>query len=244
MSSDKLHVGFVLPSLDGGGAERAMLNLAAAIITRGHRADLVIPLLAGDYRAEILLGMRVYRARIPGADRKFPRAVQWAGVQVEAMTVNPFGAARTWLVLARKYPGIPVIRGSGMRSIYPYAHVLTRYIREVRPHVLISAMPGADAVAVCAAELTNRAVPVVVTVRTNVAADYAPEWLEAARTLYPLADAVVAVSKGARPSPCGDRFGWMPSAFVPSTTACPPAGYGGWRKRRWRTPGSRTASHR
>ena len=31
---------------------------------------------------------------------------------------------------------------------------------------------------------------------TNVAADYAPEWLAAARTLYPLADAVVAVSRG------------------------------------------------
>ena len=32
--------------------------------------------------------------------------------------------------------------------------------------------------------------------RTNVTSGYAPEWLEAARALYPLADAVVAVSKG------------------------------------------------
>ncbi len=200
MSSDKLHVGFLLTSLNGGGAERAMLNLAAALIERGHRADLVIPRLAGDYRAAIPGGMRVWRARIPGTDGRFLRAIRRAGVDVEAMTVNPVEAARTWLVLARKYPGIPVLRGSGLRSIYPCAHFLSRYIREVRPHVLVSALPGPNTVAVCAAELTDRAVPVVVTVRTNVAAEYAPEWLAAARTLYPLADAVVAVSGGAAES--------------------------------------------
>ncbi len=196
MSSDKLHVGFLLTGLDGGGAERVVLNLAAALVARGHRADLVIPRLAGDYRTAIPLGTRVYRARLPGTDRKFLRAVQRAGVDVEAMTVNPVWAARTWLVLARRYPGIPVLRGSGMRSIYPYAHFLARYAREVRPHVLVSALPGPNAIAVCAAELTDRAVPVVVTVHTNVAAGYTPEWLAASRTLYPLADAVVAVSRG------------------------------------------------
>ena len=196
MSSDKLHIGFLLTSLGGGGAERAMLNLAAALIARGHRADLVIPKFAGDYRAAIPLGMRVYRARTPGTDRKFLRAVQRLGVAVEAMTVNPIVAARTWLVLARRYPAIPVLRGSGMRSIYPHAHFLAQYIREVRPHVLVSALPGPNTVAVCAAELTGRTVPVVVTVQINVAADYAPEWLAAARVLYPLADAVVAVSRG------------------------------------------------
>ena len=196
MSSDKLHVGFLLTGLDGGGAERVVLNLAAVLIARGHRADLVIPRLAGDYRTAIPLGTRVYRARLPGTDRKFLRAVQRRGVQMEAMPIDLVGAARTWLVLARRYPGIPVLRGSGMRSIYPYAHFLARYAREVRPHVLVSALPGPNAIAVCAAELTDRAVPVVVTVHTNVAADYAPEWLVASRTLYPLADAVVAVSRG------------------------------------------------
>ncbi len=112
------------------------------------------------------------------------------------MTVNPVGAARDWLALARKHPGIPVIRGSGMRSVYPYAHVLARYLREERPDVLVSANMGPNAIAVCAAELTGRAVPTVITVRNNVAAGYAPHWRAAARTLYPLADAVVSVSRG------------------------------------------------
>ena len=197
MPDGRLHVGFVLPSLSGGGAERSILRLAQSLIARGHRADLVIPRFAGDYRDAIPLGMRVWRARLPGTDRQLLRAVQRAGVQVEAMTVNPIVAARTWLVLARRYPAIPVLRGSGMRSIYPLAHFLAQYIREVRPHVLVSALPGPNTVAVCAAELTDRAVPVVVTVHVNVAAHYEREWLAAARTLYPLADAVVAVSRGA-----------------------------------------------
>ena len=196
MNSNKLHVGFLLTGLNGGGAERVVLNLASALIARGHRADLVIPRLAGDYRAAIPGGMRIWRVRIPGTDRKFLRAVRRSGVRVEAMTVNPIGAARTWLILRRKYPGIPVIRGSGLRSIYPYAHVLSRYVREVRPDVLVAALPGPNAVAVCAAELTDPAVPVVATVHVVPADYYAPEWLAASRVLYPLADAVVAVSGG------------------------------------------------
>ncbi len=74
--------------------------------------------------------------------------------------------------------------------------MIARYVREARPHLLVSALPGADAAMVCAAQLSDRAVPTVVTVRNNVTAAYAPEWLAAARTLYPLADAVVAVSRG------------------------------------------------
>ncbi len=193
MSSDKLHIGFLLTGLDGGGAERTTLNLAAALIERGHRADLVIPRLAGDYRAAVPGGIRVWRARIPGTDRNLLRAMQRSGVHVEAMTVNPFGVARSWLVLGRKGLHLPVRR---RHRVYAYATMIARYVREARPHVLVSALPGADAAAVCAAELTERAVPVVVTVR-NVPEDYyAPEWLAASRTLYPLADAVVAVSRG------------------------------------------------
>ena len=81
-------------------------------------------------------------------------------------------------------------------SLYASVHILNRYLREARPDVLVSTLPGTDVAAVYAAELTGGTVPVVVTVRINVAAGFSPEWLAAARTLYPLADAVVAVSGG------------------------------------------------
>ena len=193
MSSDKLHVGFLLTGLDGGGAERVVLDLATALIARGHRADLVIPRLAGDYRAAVPSGMHVRRARIPGTDGKLLQALRRSGVHVEATTVNPFGVARSWLALGRKGLDLPVRR---RLRVYAYATMIATYVREARPHVLVSALPGVDAAAVCAAQLMDRAVPVVVTVH-NVPADYyAPEWLAASRTLYPLADTVVAVSRG------------------------------------------------
>ncbi len=183
----------MLTNLAGGGAERNTLGLARVLIARGHRADLVIPCLAGDYRAAIPRGARLYRGRFPHTDRTFLREVRRAGIEVEAMTVNPVGVARAWLALAWKHPGVRVRR---KRSLYASVHILNRYLREARPHVLVSGQRDVAAAAVCAAELTGRAVPVVVRVGNNVAADFAPEWLAAARTLYPLADAVVAVSGG------------------------------------------------
>ena len=193
MADGRLHVGFVLPSLGGGGAERHTLHLAQWLIERGHRADLVIPCFAGDYRAAIPRGVRLYRGRFPHTDRTFLRDVQRSGAAVTALGVNPFTVAWIGLVLGRKHPGVRVRR---KRSLYASVHILNRYLREARPQVLISALPSADAAAVCAAGLTDRAVPVVITVHVNVAAHYEPEWLAAARTLYPLADAVVAVSRG------------------------------------------------
>ncbi len=196
MVDGRLHVGFVLPSLSGGGAERSTLRLAQSLIERGHRADLVILRFAGDYRAAIPRDVRLYRGRLPHTDRVFLREVQRSGTGVTALGVNPFTVAWVGLVLGRKHPGVRVRR---KRSLYASVHILNRYLRRARPQVLVSALPSADAAAVCAAELADRAVPVVVTAH-NVPADYAPEWLAASRTLYPLADAVVAVSRGAAES--------------------------------------------
>ena len=197
MTEDRPHIAFMLTNLNGGGAEHNMLNLARSLIERGHRADLVVPRFAGDYRAAIPRGMRIYRARLPHTDRKFLRAVRRTGVEVEALTINPVDVLHAWRFLRRRHPGIPVIRGRGLRSIYPYAEVLARYIREICPDLVVSALPGANAVAACAMELTDRAAPTVITVRNNVAAGYAPQWRATAQVLYPLADAVVAVSRGA-----------------------------------------------
>ncbi len=183
----------MLPNLDGGGAQRVILSLARSLIERGHRVDLVIPCFAGDYRVAIPRGVRLYRGRLPHTDRRFLREVQSSGAEVTALCVNPVKVAWTGLVLGRKHPGVRV---RWQRSLYASVHILNRYLREARPDVLVSALRVADAAAVCAAQLTDRAVPAVVTVHTNVAASYVPEWLAAARTLYPLADAVVAVSRG------------------------------------------------
>ncbi len=193
MRQNKLHITFALTSLNGGGAQRSMLNLARSLIGRGHRVDLVILQFGGDYRSDIPNGMRVYRARLPHTDRKLLRAVRRAGVEVEALTINPVGVARAWRALDRRFPDLP---GKCKPRVYAYAHMMARHIREVGPDLVMSALPDANAAAVCAAALAERAVPTVITVHNNVAADYTPQWRTTAQVLYPSADAVVAVSRG------------------------------------------------
>ncbi len=190
---NNLRIAFALTSLNAGGAERNMLNLARSLIERGHRADLVIPRLGGDYLSDVPRGMRIYRARLPHTDRKFLRGVRRTGVEVEAMTINPIGVARAWRVLDRR---VPDLSGTSRYHIYAYAYMMARYMRETGPDLVVSALPGANAAAVYAAELMERVVPTVITVHNNVAADYAPSWLATARVLFPLADAVVGVSRG------------------------------------------------
>jgi glycosyltransferase involved in cell wall biosynthesis len=48
-----------LPSLAGGGAERAMLNVARGFRDLGHRVDLVLAAASGPYLAEVPGGVRV-----------------------------------------------------------------------------------------------------------------------------------------------------------------------------------------
>jgi glycosyltransferase involved in cell wall biosynthesis len=50
---------FFLPSLEGGGAQRVMLNLAAGFCDRGFRADLVLASAEGDYLPSVPSAVRV-----------------------------------------------------------------------------------------------------------------------------------------------------------------------------------------
>ena len=67
------HIGMVLPNLDGGGAERAMLTLAASLIERGCRVDLVLMRLKGRYKTTIPDGVRLYHQRLGRPTGRSPR---------------------------------------------------------------------------------------------------------------------------------------------------------------------------
>ncbi len=188
---DKLHVGFVLYRLTGGGAERVMLTLAESLIERGHRIDLLVARFIVAYRDSLTKGMRLYHPRLPNSDRELLRHCRERGVEVKALTINPLAAAWAWLVLRRKQLGINIKPRYAL-----FAHLIARYIRQERPQVLMSALQAADTSTVYAAELTGRSVPVVVSVRNNVSLAYTRDELSEARALFPRADAVVAVSKG------------------------------------------------
>ena len=53
MINPNLSISFFLPNLDGGGAERAMLHLAAGIAKRGIKTDLILAQAEGEYLEKV-----------------------------------------------------------------------------------------------------------------------------------------------------------------------------------------------
>ncbi len=189
--SPRPHVGIVLPDLGGGGAERATLTLAASLIDRGYRVDLVLLRLSGQYRATMPDGIAVYYHRSRTPDREFAGYCRDRGIDLRMLSTGPLEAVRAWWFLRRRFPRIGD-RLSRVRAALGVA----RYIREAEPQLLFSALHLANDGSVLAAALTGRTVPVVVSLRNNIGVRYSERQQSFARALTPRADAVVAVSQG------------------------------------------------
>ena len=185
------HVGIVLPDLSGGGAERAMLTLAGALIERGHRIDLVLLRLGGPYRAAIPDGISVYYHCSRTPDPDLERYLRARGIESRALRTGPAEAFLAWRSLRRKFPRI-ANRLSRLRAALGVA----RYIREAKPQLVLSALHLANDAAILAAAATGGTTPVVVSLRNNVGLRYTDSQKSLARALTPEADAVVAVSRG------------------------------------------------
>src|SRR3982751_4243737 len=52
-------IAFLMTSLEGGGVERVMLNLAQACVERGYQVDLVLCQAKGPYQNQVPEGVRV-----------------------------------------------------------------------------------------------------------------------------------------------------------------------------------------
>ena len=189
---ERLRVGLVLSGLGAGGAERATLALAAALLERGHRVDLLLLRCVGAYRSAIPDGVRLYFPRRPHSDRGLLRSCRERGIRTRPLPLNPLAAARLWLALRRAHPAPGVSAGNALD-----ASLVARYVRDARPRLLLSALPRADAAVLAGRVAGAVTVPVVVAVHTNVSREYSPRQRERARALYPRADALVAVSRGA-----------------------------------------------
>ena len=149
--SGKLHIGFVISNLAGGGAERVILTLADTLIKCGHRVDLVMEEFTGDYRSGIPQGLRLYSPIPRSSNEELLAYCRERDIEVNGLTINPVAAAWTWLVLNRKYRGFRVPKKHAI-----YACIVSRYLRQARPQVLLAAMHHANAGALYASELTGQ----------------------------------------------------------------------------------------
>ena len=189
---ERLHVGLALSGLGGGGAERATLSLATALLERRHRVDLLLLRCVGAYRAAIPDGVRLYFPRCPDSDRGLLRSCRGRDIRMRPLPVNPLSMARLWLALRRAHPGLGMSAGNALD-----ASLVARYVREARPRLLLSALPRADAAVLYGTGPAGAFAPVVVAVHDNIGMAYSAPQIARVKALYPRADALVAVSHGA-----------------------------------------------
>lgn len=65
MTHQNVSISFFLPNLDGGGAERAMLHLAAGIAKRGIKTDLILAKAEGEYLQKVPPEVRLINLNSP-----------------------------------------------------------------------------------------------------------------------------------------------------------------------------------
>ena len=179
-------IAVLLPSLEGGGAERSMLTLIEAFLAQGRTVDLVLCKAKGAYINEIPDGATKIELRESGSLR-----ARW---HLAMANKQDFRALLRPVLLAKKNaPEVARIRS------------LQHYIEEHHPDVILSALSYANLAAIWAKQISCFKVPVVVSERNalhtycNAPANHRKwRWRylpEVVRRTYPGADAVVAVSE-------------------------------------------------
>jgi len=175
----------LLPSLEGGGAERSMLTLVKAFLSRGRTVDLVLCQAKGAYISDIPEGANVIELRpIDGLRGRW--------IAAKGKPFDFFALLRPVLLAKKNAPEVSRIRS------------LQHYLENNRPDVVLSALTYANLITLWAKQMSGSGVPVIVSERnalwthctspTNARKwrwRYAPELV---RRSYPRADAVVTVS--------------------------------------------------
>jgi len=175
----------LLPSLEGGGAERSMLNLLKGFLAHGRTVDLVLCQAKGAYLGEIPLGATMIELE--------------ATANLEARWIAAISNVSDFFALLR-----PVLLATKIAPEILRLRSMQQYIETYRPDVILSALTYANLVAIWAKHLSSTHVPVIVSERIALSTYCASpsnfrKWRwrylpELVRRTYPGADAVVTVS--------------------------------------------------
>jgi glycosyltransferase involved in cell wall biosynthesis len=181
-------IAVLLPSLEGGGAERSMLTLVKAFLSQGRTVDLVLCQAKGAYISDIPEGATVIElGPISGLRGRWLTAKGKPG--------DFFALLRPVLLAKKNAPEVARILS------------LQHYLENNRPDVVLSALTYANLATIWAKQMSASGVPVIVSERNALWTHctspsnarkwrwrYAPELV---RRTYPHADAIVTVSSHA-----------------------------------------------
>lgn len=161
-----MYVALFLPSLSGGGAQRRLLNLASGFSSRRHRIDLIVGSADGAFLSQ---------------------------VPASAELVCLGSRCSQWPIVRHR-------RGLWVPALVPS---LARYLAARKPEVLFTTSTPANLTALGARAVARTATPVVVSVNVHLTAStdrrrriYGPVVRRLAASIYPRAEAIVAISEG------------------------------------------------
>jgi glycosyltransferase involved in cell wall biosynthesis len=143
-AGDALRISFVFDTLDGGGAERVMVETAVRIAALGHAATLIVGDAKGAWRSLVPPSMRlvdleahgklVFSLRLIHAlRREGPDAVLVTGWRsiVPILMANALRIIRIPVVVRERNTFSPAMRASRYRLIGPVIRALYRYASRV-----------------------------------------------------------------------------------------------------------------
>ena len=192
-SGSRGRVAILIPTLAGGGAERAALFLASGLLDRGHEVDLLLRDLVCDYPASVPSGVRLFflsgrnGGRAPGG--------------LERLPVAPRSLASMPSPISHRFPRLALATAIDRAqlslltstSLPRWAVAIARYLDREVPDAALAMMSPAVAAAALAVRFARSRTRVVARAE-NVFRTRRK--IRRARMSYPYADAAVGVSLG------------------------------------------------
>lgn len=189
----KLHIGFVLSDLNGGGAQRVMLTLAEALIRRGHQIDLLLLRPSGQYSTSIPDGMRLYYLKGRRFNRRIFQSLRDRNFSIIPLWIDPISILYRWFTLRGEYSQVS-FRLRNARDAVGTA----RFVSQTRPMMLYSALTRANIAAVTGKKIAPLDVQIAVSIHGSVVYKYTEDQLAKCKVFDVLSDAIVVPSQGVR----------------------------------------------
>ena len=142
-----MHIAIYLPSLRGGGAERAMVTLANGFADRGLKIDLVLAQAEGPYLSEVSPGVRVVNLQSGRVLPSLPGLVRYLRRERPQAVLSALNHANVIAVVARMLAGVPVRLVVSERNNVSLSGSSSKNLRSrVVPHMMRWAYRKADGV--------------------------------------------------------------------------------------------------
>jgi glycosyltransferase involved in cell wall biosynthesis len=140
-------IALFVPTLDGGGAERVMVNLARGFSDRGLSVDLLLVHASGAYLSEVPPTVRIVQLQAARASRSLLPLVRYLRRERPAALISTSSHANLVALLAKRLAGIStrsVVRQAETFSIA--ARIRARGRRRLVPLLVRHMYPWADVI--------------------------------------------------------------------------------------------------